>query len=199
MYKPLLIMLFLMSNFMIAAPPQFIKNCMDCHGHDGISTESDVPIIAGASAVFIEDTFYSYKDELRPAIESKYRLGDKERPPTDMKKIADELSDEQISELATYYSSIAFIPAKQKFDISKAKIGKRIHAKKCNKCHEDGGASAADDAGILAGQWTEYLQESMKHIRDGSRDTDKKMKKKIKKLSDKEWQVLLHYYASQQG
>jgi len=196
--KTLLLTMLLLSFTVYASTPDFIKSCMDCHGKNGVSVESDVPTIAGASAAFIEASLFAYKDDIRPAVESKYRSGDTERAATDMKTVTEQLSDEQILQSAKYFSSKFFITAKQDFDARLATIGKRIHSKKCQKCHEDGGTSAEDDSGILAGQWTPYLKESMKHFRDGSRQTDKKMKKKVDKLGDKEWQALLAYYASQQ-
>jgi sulfide dehydrogenase cytochrome subunit len=198
-FKPLMVVILCLSSLIIASPPDYIKECMDCHGENGVSTESDIPTIAGASAAFIESTFYSYKEDTRVAIESKYRLGDTTRAATDMKKIAEKLSEQQITEVSEYFSKLPFVASKQEFDPAWAKIGKKVHDKKCSKCHEDGGSSAEDDSGILAGQWTPYLRESMKNIINNSRETDKKMKKKIKKLKDKEWQALLHYYASQQN
>lgn len=195
----LLVIFFIANEFAFASTPDFINDCMDCHGEDGVSIESDVPTIAGASSAFIEASLFAYKDDIRPAIKSKYRKGDTERPETDMKTIVDELSDKQITELSEYFSAKPFVAAKQKFDPTMVNIGKKIHARKCQKCHEDGGSNAEDDSGILAGQWTPYLQESMNYYRDNSREMDKKMKKKIDKLSEKEWFALLAYYASQQN
>lgn len=190
--------LLLMGSIVYAEPPEFIQDCMDCHGENGISTEPDIPTIAGASVVFIEEAFHCYERCLRPAIKSKYRRGDTSRPEKTMKEIVQALTKEQITQVAEYFSALPFVAAKQDFDASQVEIGRKTHNRKCQKCHEDGGSSAADDAGILAGQWTPYLKEAMKNILNGTRDTDKKMKKKVKKLSDKEWQALLHYYASQQ-
>ncbi|MCP4271926.1 MAG: cytochrome c-553, partial [Gammaproteobacteria bacterium] len=164
-----------------------------------VSTESDVPTIAGASSTFLEKSFQSYISDERPAIESKYRSGDTNRDVTDMKKIAEQLSQEQTTEMAKYFAGLPFVAAKQDFDAAQIKIGEKIHKRKCEKCHEDGGTSAADNAGILAGQWTPYLTDTMKSFKNKTRKLNKGMKKKLKKLSDREWQALLHYYASQQG
>lgn len=195
----ILLIFFLAGNLLFASPPELAKDCADCHGENGISTESDIPIIAGASATFIEETFYAYKNDMRPAIESKYRHGDTSRKATDMKKIAEQLTEEQVIEIAQYFASLPFVAAKQEFDPALVNIGEKIHIRKCEKCHENGGSSAEDDAGILAGQWTPYLQNTTKDILEETRDVDKKMKKKIKKLSEKEWQALWQFYASQQG
>jgi sulfide dehydrogenase cytochrome subunit len=198
MKKLLLVIFFIVNEIAFASTSDIIKDCMDCHGDDGVSIESDIPTIAGASSAFIEASLFAYKDDVRPAIKSKYRQGDTDRAETDMKKIVNELNDNQITELSDYFSAKTFVAAKQKFDPALVKIGKKVHTRKCQKCHEDGGSSAEDDSGILAGQWTAYLQESMKHYRGGSREMDKKMKKKVAKLSDKEWLALLAFYASQQ-
>ncbi len=195
----LLVSLFFVCNLVIADPPEFIADCMDCHGEKGVSTESDVPTIAGASSTFLEKSFQSYISDERPAIESKYRSGDTNRDVTDMKKIAEQLSQEQTTEMAKYFAGLPFVAAKQDFDAAQIKIGEKIHKRKCEKCHEDGGTSAADNAGILAGQWTPYLTDTMKSFKNKTRKLNKGMKKKLKKLSDREWQALLHYYASQQG
>ena len=198
MNKLIILGLFLISNLAIADTPEYIKQCFDCHGLNGVSTEPKIPTIAGASAAFMEEAFYSYKNDLRPAEESKYVSGDTSREATDMKQVIENLTEQQEQEAAKYFAAQSFVPAKQQFDAAMAKIGKKIHAKKCNKCHEDGGTSAADDAGILAGQWTPYLDKTMQNIVDGNHDVDKKMKKKFKKLSKKGRQALLEYYASQQ-
>jgi len=153
-----------------ASTPDFISECMDCHGLKGVSLESDMPTIAGISATFIEETFAAYKYDMRNTVESKYRLGDTSRPATDMKKIANKLTEEQVIEAAEYFSKLPFVAAKQDFDADLAKKGEKIHIRKCEKCHENGGSGAEEDAAILAGQWMPYLRSVFTHILDESRD-----------------------------
>ena len=69
---------------------------------------------------------------------------------------------------------------------------------RCTKCHEDGGSSADDDTGILAGQWIPYLEQTIKDYRSGERETEGGMKKKLDKSSEKQVEELIHFYASQQ-
>lgn len=177
---------------------ELIKDCNSCHGNKGISIERDIPTIAGFSETSINDILFSYRDEERPAIDSKYRSGDITRPETNMVKIAQALTEEQIEALAIYYSELPFKAAKQDFDAALAKKGAKTHKRQCEKCHEDGGSSPDDDAGILAGQWVEYLNASFVSYLDGSRDGDKKMLKKLNKLSPEKIEQLKHFYASQQ-
>ena len=42
--------------------------------------------------------------------------------------------------------------------------GAKIYERGCAKCHDEGGALPDDDAGILAGQWLDYLQYSMQDL-----------------------------------
>lgn len=181
-----------------AGDGELVAGCNDCHGQKGVSTHSDVPTIAGFSETSISDMLLAFVDETRPAVMSKYRGGDLSRPETSMVAIAKKLSEEDIAALAAYYSGQAFKPAKQKFDAALAAKGAQLHENRCAKCHEDGGSSADDDAGILAGQWSEYLQNSFDHFKHGRREDEAEMVKKIKKLSDVQIKSLIHYYASLQ-
>jgi len=175
-----------------------ITMCNDCHGAKGVSSDSDIPIIAGYSETTIIDMFAAYLDKTRTAHKSKFRHGDTQRPETDMLTIAQSLSEDDIEALASHYSEQTFIPAKQSFDAALAKQGAKIHENRCTKCHEDGGSSADDDAGILAGQWLSFLQQSFNDYRSGDRQTVTEMQKKINQLSEQQINALLNYYASQQ-
>jgi sulfide dehydrogenase cytochrome subunit len=115
-----------------------------------------------------------------------------------MCQIAAALSEQEIEALGEYYLDKQFVRASQDFDAAKAAEGKEIHDRECEKCHEDGGAVAEDDAGILAGQWTPYLRQVFEHYDSGERDMPKKMEPKYEKLDAAEKEALLHYYASLQ-
>jgi cytochrome subunit of sulfide dehydrogenase len=178
--------------------PAYIQSCFDCHGDKGVSKVAEVPTIAGLSATFIELSMYAYRDNVRPAVSSKYIQGDSKRPATDMKVISDLLSDKEIKEIASYFASQRFVAAKQPFASNLVAVGESVHFQKCRKCHENSGSLATDDAGILAGQWTSYLDQSIGFYRDGTRAMAPKMKSKIDRLSDQEWQALRAFYASKQ-
>lgn len=176
-----------------------VEQCDSCHGDGGVSVESDIPSISGASAYVIEEYLYQYREDARPCRESKYRSGDTERPATDMCAIAKDLSEDEIPEIAEYYSGREFVAATQDFDAVKAEAGRKIHKKGCEKCHSDGGSYADDDAGILAGQWMPYLEEAFADYAAGEREMmEDKMKEKIDALDAESIEALLHYYASMQ-
>jgi sulfide dehydrogenase cytochrome subunit len=175
-----------------------VDTCNDCHGGDGVSQWTDVPTIAGISAVVQEDALFIYRDKERPCAESKFRQGDTSRAATTMCDISADLSDEAIEEIAAHYADLPFVPAKQEFDAALAASGAEIHKNQCDKCHTGGGANAEDDASILAGQQMGYLEASMAQYASDEREQPPKMKEKVDLLSADDVKALLHYYASQQ-
>lgn len=186
------------SNVLAADLDKLSASCTNCHGKDGVSTESTVPTIGGMSEQYIIDTMDTYKEKERPCIEAEYLDGEKKGEKTDMCKIVEELGDEDIEALAGFYAGKKFVRAVQTFDADKATRGKKLHDTGCEKCHENGGSSAEDDAGVLAGQWMPYLEQTFKSYGSGERVMIKKMKPKMEKLSDTEKQDLIHYYGSLQ-
>jgi len=175
---------------------ELVEDCLDCHGKDGASTEPEIPIIGGMSAQYIIDSAVAYKEEERPCIEAEYPEGEHKGEKTDMCKVVDELSDEDTELVAEYFGEKPFVRAKQTADPEKAKSGEKIHETQCKKCHEDGGSSPDDDAGILAGQWKDYLEETFANYASGKRSQPKKMKPKMEKLSEADTEALIHYYMS---
>ena len=164
------------------------NSCAGCHGTDGSSVGPATPSLAGMSAEYFEEAMESYKDP-----EGRYS--------TIMSRIAKGYTEEEIKLMSGYFAKQKMIPADQKFDATQAKAGAKLHKKYCEKCHEDGGRSAEDDAGVLAGQWMEYLHFSMEDFTSGKRDMPKKMKKKVQKLEKDKGAAgmtqLMHFYGSQ--
>lgn len=174
-----------------------VTDCNDCHGQDGLSTDSDIPIIAGQSYIILEDALNAYAAEERPCVESKYRHGDTERPAATMCELAANLNAEEIEALSEHYESLPFKGIVQDFDATLAETGAKIHQRNCDKCHSEGGSLADDEAGLLAGQWTEYLRTSIDDYQSGDRPMTKKMAEKMKRMSTEDFEALLHFYASQ--
>jgi sulfide dehydrogenase cytochrome subunit len=173
--------------------------CGDCHGANGVSSESDVPTIAGVSAFVTEDYLYNYRDKARPCHETKYRGGDLDRPATDMCEIAAALSEDDMTAIAEHYASLPFTAAKQDFDAALAAVGESIHKRDCAKCHTDNGSNPDDDAGILAGQWMPYLQQVFADYMAGDREyAEDKMQEKLAELSAADIEALINFYGSQQ-
>ena len=175
-----------------------IENCNGCHGDDGVSQWSDVPTIAGTPEYVHADALFFFRDNERPCAESDYKQGDTSRPATTMCKVVADLDDATLEDLALYYFELPFVAAQQEFDAGLAAAGKARHDELCDKCHSDGGANPDDEAGILAGQWMGYLENTFADYASGAREQDKKMKEKMEMLSDADVTAIIHYYASQQ-
>ena len=173
-----------------------VEECAGCHGKDGASTESEVPIIGGYSAEYIKYSLESYKKKERPCPETKVRAGAKKGTKTDMCREAKELSEADIKGVGQYFAGKKFVRAQQKFDAALAAKGKQIHEDNCEKCHSNGGSVASDDAGILAGQWIPYLEKTFKEYSSGKRPMEQKMKPKIEKLNKTAFDALVNYYGS---
>jgi sulfide dehydrogenase cytochrome subunit len=173
-----------------------LDNCAGCHGKDGASTESDMPIIGGYSAKYLGDSLANYKNKARPCPEVKYVAGSQKGQSTDMCTVAGKLSADDIAAIAGHLSKQPFVRAAQTADAAKADRGKRIHEAHCVKCHEDGGSSPDDDAGILAGQWMPYVRHTFEEFSSGQRPMPKKMKPKFDELTKDDVDALVNYFGS---
>ncbi len=176
-------------KLMMGADASMLANtCAGCHGTNGISQGPAAPTIAGLSPDYF--------------VEIMQEFSEGEASSTIMNRIAKGYTEDEIKLLAKFYTSKPFMKAKQDFDAELAKKGGKLHDKYCEKCHADGGQSAEDDAGVLAGQWTPYVTWTLADYQDGGRTASKKMNKKLTALVEREGQdgikALLHFYASQQ-
>jgi len=158
--------------------------CAGCHGTDGASAGPATPNIAGLSETYFTDTMLAFKSG--------------ERPSTVMGRIAKGYPEEEIKLMAGFFAKMPIAITQQKMDAAKVATGEKLYPKNCSKCHDENGALADDDSGIMASQWLPYLQYSMEDFKAGSREMAKKMKKKVDKLSDDELEALLQFFASQQ-
>ena len=178
-----------MAEGMTGASSSMLANtCAGCHGTNGVSSGPATPTISGLS-----------KDYFKEMME-EYASG--EYPSTIMGRIAKGYSEEEIAQMADHFAGLPFVAAKQDFDKAVVDKGAKLHDKYCEKCHAEGGTSAEDDAGVLAGQWLLYTKWSLSDFVAGHRTAPKKMEKKLSAMMEKEGKDGLHalisYYASQQ-
>jgi len=163
------------------------NTCVGCHGPKGVSQGPATPSIASFSKDYIIDAMNEYAKN--------------ERASTIMGRIARGYSEKEIELLASYFPKQKLVSAKQKVDSKKAKQGAALHKKYCEKCHEDNGRSAEDDAGVLAGQWKPYLTYTMHDFLSGNREMTKKMKGRVNKMikakGKKSLSALNEFYANQ--
>ena len=173
--------------------------CIACHGQNGLSVNSTVPIIAGQAYTLIEDNLLAFRDGERACTETEFLQGEAAALVSVMCNFVATLEDHDISALAEFFELQAFAPAAQAFDPSLAAEGARIHLEaNCELCHSQGGRENNGMSAILAGQWTPYLERSLLRIRAGERMGPKVMNRAIRELTDRDIAALLSYYASQQ-
>jgi cytochrome subunit of sulfide dehydrogenase len=172
--------------------------CAVCHGKNGASTESSIPIIAGYSAKYIVESIKNFRTKIRTCAEVTVQAGPKKGTKSDMCKVVADLSEADVEAVARYLSAQKFVRARQPFDAAKAQRGGSVYKLRCEKCHENNGSSPDEDNGILAGQWTPYLRDQLANFRAGKRPIDDKMKLRLDKVTKEEEELLLHFYASQQ-
>ncbi len=189
---------FLLVSAVQASAPELIERleCEACHGSGGVSTNTNIPSIAGLPEFNFVDQMMKY-GEGRPAATVNHVSGDTSKTG-DMATIFKGLTEEEVEELAAHYSQLKFVRAKQSFDQSLADKGKMIHEKNCGSCHVDGGSDPMDESSILAGQHKGYLLTTLKQFHSGARSVDKKMDDAIKSLSSDDLVALSEYYASYQ-
>lgn len=161
--------------------------CAGCHGVNGSSVGPASPTIAGMSAEYFIESMLAYKNATRLS--------------TIMSRIAKGYSDEEIRLMAGFFSKQNIVRHPQDYDMKKARRGRKLHKKYCNKCHEDGGALAQNDAGIIAGQWAPFLQFTLTDFISGARPMPERKKQQFDKLIKQQgndgMEQLIHFYASQ--
>jgi len=144
-----------------ASPSMLADTCLGCHGPNGISEGPAMPTISGMSEIYIIGAMLAYKydndeDKVEEIIEADLELEDVEffaRTSTVMNRISKGYSEAEIKILAKHFAELPFESAEQSADAAQAKVGAALHETHCEKCHENGGSSAEDDAGVIAGQW----------------------------------------------
>ena len=171
-----------------AGAQDMLKMCIECHGEDGLGTESHMPIIAGENTAIQEDAIFAYADGGRTCVSTPM-----------MCKIASKLTDEQVVEFSAYFAGLPYKAAGEEFDAALAEAGKKIHASSCAKCHGADDPSEADDsigAGRLHGQRKDFLRYALERYAAGERNQLPAMEKVTAPLSADDIEALVNYYAS---
>ncbi len=192
-----------------ASASMLADTCLGCHGPAGISAGPATPTISGMSELYIIGAMLAYKydndeDKVDAVIEADEEMEDVEyfaRTSTVMNRIAKGYTENEIKLLAKHFAGLPFVAAEQTANAEQAAAGADLHEAHCEKCHEDGGSSAEDDAGVLAGQWIPFLQYTMADFASGDRDMPKKMKKQMEEAhaasGDDAMRDLIQFYANQ--
>ena len=175
---------FLFSSFNLYAeksPEELSSTCLGCHGvvsYNNIYPTYKVPKLGN-----------QHKDYIVAALKA-YRSG--ERSHTTMKAHAANLSDLDIDKIADYFSSF-------KAKIATPEDVKIIdEANSCVGCHGVDGNSEVPTFPRIAGQYEDYLYQSLKSYKNGKRN-NAIMNGVASTLNDDQMRKLSKYFASQKG
>jgi len=161
----------------IKAGEQKAPMCFGCHGQNGNSSNAQWPSLAGQQETYLVNQLKAFKS------------GD--RKNTMMQSMAANLSDDDINNLAAYFSSQKMASAGG--DPTLAQSGKE-KAGMCFGCH---GTSAEGKGQFprLAGQHPDYLVAQLKSFKEGSRISGP-MQAVTASLAEEDYSALAAYFGS---
>lgn len=157
--------------------------CQGCHGIEGYRNAYPsyrVPKLGGQKAAYLVVALQGYRN------------GTREHPT--MQAQASSMSDEDMQDLAAYFSSIA----NETVAAGGSETAGIEAASTCVACHGQNGISVSPNWPTLAGQYEDYLRHALNQYRDGTRK-DPVMAQMAAPLTDEDVEVLVRYYASLKG
>jgi len=154
------------------------KVCMSCHGQKGISTNTNYPNLAGQKQGYLNKEIKAFRD------------GKRHNPA--MLPFVNKLSDNDITQLASYFSQ-------QKNDTNASetlnKKGENVRAR-CISCHGMTGITVTQLWPNLAGQQAMYLQKQLRDFKSGERQSPI-MQVIAQELTDEQIVAVAEYYSQQ--
>jgi len=154
------------------------KACITCHGQKGISTDTTFPNLAGQKQGYLNQEIKAFRD------------GKRDNPQ--MLPFVNSLSDDDITQLARYFSQ-------QKNDAKASetynKKGENVRAR-CISCHGMKGITVTELWPNLAGQQAKYLQKQLHAFKSGKRQSPI-MQVIAQELTDKQIEAVAEYYSQQ--
>lgn len=157
--------------------------CAHCHGTDGNSTASAYPSLAGQTKQYLYKQIKAFKEG--------------ERKNSMMSPSVGVLSEQDMQELAEFYSSQILNRSTSKTDPAVVAQGKKIaDAAQCVACHQPG-YKGLSEFPRLSRQKYPYLVKQLKDFRDGVRTNDGGvMLPTVKNLTDADIEALAQYLTS---
>ncbi len=165
------------------------RMCAGCHGIDDYRTAFpevySVPRLGGQVAGYVEKSLKDYRSGARKHIA--------------MQGVAAGLGEQDIADIAAYYSSSPPVPAHGAAHAGGSEAIRKKAEETCAACHgKPGDKPTLPDAPALAGQQYEYLAHALNAFRGGSRE-NAMMGPLAKTLSDADIRALSTYYSSLPG
>jgi cytochrome c553 len=168
---------------------QLAETCGACHAAGPQPEGSVFPYLQGQLATYLFKQLWDYKD------------GSRDNPA--MTGIAGGLSDQDMADLAAWYSRQP-IPAGAKNlliqemaeQLVERGDGRRI-LPPCQSCHEPDGKGQKIDVPALAGQNAAYTEQTLLDYKSGARHNDLygRMRSITQQLSDEEIKALARHYS----
>ncbi len=171
--------------------------CIGCHGIKGYQASFPevykVPMISGQNAKYIESALHAYKK------------GDRKHPT--MRGIAESLTDQNIADLAAYYSVHGLIEgqlAPKEAKVPSAEVAALLGKANCASCHGANFSMPIDPSyPKIGGQHADYLFVALKAYKttDNAKvgRANPIMGSMAKQYSNAELKLLANYISSVQG
>jgi len=183
--KPLIFALMILPSLtgMNVATAAKSDSCAHCHGTDGNSTSSAYPSLAGQTRDYLYRQMKDFKEGRRKNAMMSPSIG--------------VLSDQDMQDLAEYFSAQSIVRSKFDADPAKVEQGRKIAQEaQCVACHQ-AGFKGLNEFPRLSRQKYPYIVKQLKDYRDGLRTNDNGvMAPTAKNLSDEQIEALAHYLAS---
>lgn len=154
------------------------EDCESCHGDDGNAKKTDMPTLAGQDAKYFIKAMTHYQDGTR-----QYKK---------MFDAVEELSEQQMIDLATYYASVE--PRRR--DV-RMPLNSSEWIARCERCHGIDGNSSDPRFPMLAGQDETYLRTVLKAYASGALESPT-MHAMADPLSTMDIESISKFFASQQ-
>jgi len=162
------------------------ETCKGCHGVPGSHNAYPsyyVPKLGGQNLEYIEIALQGY------------RRGTRSHPT--MQAQASSLSDQDIADLAAFFSTWAGEPETGKSDASAHEVNEgKQKAAVCQQCHGEAGVASAKQWPNLAGQHFSYLEQALNQYKSGER-ADLLMSQQVAALDEAAIEELAAYFSAQ--
>ena len=162
------------------------QTCLGCHGAPGLRNPGPVyaiPMVGGQHAEYIVTALKAYKS--------------KERSHKTMQAQAASLSEQDMIDIAEFFSSLAGNSRPSHVNAQLRALGKE-KAAVCASCHGATGDGELNTFPKLAGQYESYIVHSLKDYRSGERN-NAVMKGFAGNLTIGDIEALAAWFASQEG
>ncbi len=182
------------SDAQIAQGKQLAKSCAACHGLDGNATSTQFPKLAA------QRSDYLYRELMRFKPQGPSKKPERVNPI--MNGVAATLSQQDMRDLADYYSRQAIKPAIAT-NPKQAEIGEAIwrggiadrRVAACAACHGPGGLGMPTQYPRLAGQWAGYIKAQLHAFRNGTRGDGTPMHDIASRMSDRQMRDVSDFVA----